>query len=117
MLNRVMSCGAVLMLLAVATPVEAQDTSCGSSCSDRDLRNLPHSGGLSTDDRKRYDDLKQEDAAYDAAVVAEGDLRQKLLRLPPLPDEQNGLLGSWRQEGGDHPKASQGLSGRQSAHA
>ncbi len=100
MLNRLMSCGAVLMLLAVATPVAAQDSSCGNSCSDRDLLNLPNSGGLSYEDRSRLDELKEGDAKYTAAVVAEGDLRQKLLRLPPLPDERNGLLGSWSQEDG-----------------
>jgi len=100
MLNRLMWCGAALLLLAVATPIAAQDSSCGSSCSDRDLLNLPNSGGLSYEDRKRLDELKQEDATYDAAVVAEGDLRQKLLRLPPLPDERNGLLGTWSQEDG-----------------
>jgi hypothetical protein len=95
MLNRVISCGAALMLLAVVAPAVAQQTT-----SDRDLRNRRDSVGLSTDDRKRYDDLKQEDAQFDAAVVAEGDLRQKLLRSPPLPDERNPLLGSWRQEDG-----------------
>lgn len=95
MLNRLMSCGAALVLLALAATSAAQQTT-----SDRDLRNLPHSGGLSAEDRKRFDELKQEDATYDAAVVAEGELRQKLLRLPPLPDERNGLLGSWRQENG-----------------
>ena len=100
MLNRLMSCGAVLMLLAVATPVAAQDSSCGNSCSDRDLLNLPNSGGLSYEDRSRLDELKEGDAKYTAAVVAEGDLRQKLLRLPPLPDERNGLLGTWSQEDG-----------------
>ena len=67
MLNRIMSCGAALVLLAVATVSAAQQTT-----SDRDLRNLPHSGGLSADDRKRYDDLKQEDARFDAAVAKEG---------------------------------------------
>lgn len=100
MLNRLMWCGVALVLLTVATPVAAQDSSCGSSCSDRDLLNLPHSGGLSNEDRNRLDDLKAEEGKHDAAVVAEGDLRQKLLRLPPLPDERNGLLGSWRQENG-----------------
>ena len=94
-LNRLMSCGAALVLLAVAAPSAAQQTT-----SDRDLRNRQNSVGLSTEDRKRYDDLKEEDATYDAAVVAEVELRQKLLRLPPLPDERNGLLGSWRQENG-----------------
>jgi tetratricopeptide (TPR) repeat protein len=95
MLNRLMSCGAVLMLLAVAAPSTAQQTT-----SDRDLRNRQNGVGLSTEDRKRYDDLKEEDANYDAAVVAEVELRRKLLRLPPLPDERNVLLGSWRQENG-----------------
>jgi hypothetical protein len=95
MLNRVISYGAALVLLAVAAPTAAQQTT-----SDRDLRNLPHSGGLSYEDGKRFDELKQEDAQYNAAVVAEVELRQKLLRLPPLPDEHNGLLGSWRQEDG-----------------
>jgi tetratricopeptide (TPR) repeat protein len=95
-----MSCGAVLMLLAVATTVAAQDSSCGNSCSDRDLLNLPNSGGLSYEDRSRLDELKEGDAKYTAAVVAEEDLRQKLLRLPPLPDERNGLLGTWSQEDG-----------------
>ncbi|MCX5738077.1 MAG: hypothetical protein NTZ61_06185 [Proteobacteria bacterium] len=100
MLNRLMSCGAVLMLLAVATPVAAQDSYCGNSCSDRDLLNLPNSGGLSYEDRSRLDELKEGDAKYTAAVVAEVELRRKLLRLPPLPDERNVLLGSWRQENG-----------------
>jgi len=100
MLNRLMSCGAVLMLLAVATPVAAQDTTCGNSCTDRDLRYLPNSAGLSTEDRKRYDELKEEDAQYAAAAVAEGKRRQELLRLPPVPVERNVLLGNWRQEDG-----------------
>ena len=84
-----------LVLLAVAAPAAAQPT-----MSDRDLRNRPHSGGLSGDDRKRLDDLQADDARSNAAAASEGELRKKLLRLPPLPVERNGLLGSWRQEGG-----------------
>ncbi len=95
MLNRLISCGVALLLLAVAAPSAAQQT-----LSDRDLRNLPHSGGLSTEDRKRLDDLNEEDAQYVTAAVAEGKRRQQLLRLPPVPIERNVLLGSWRQEDG-----------------
>lgn len=94
MLNRLLR-SVALMLLTVASPAAAQPAT-----SDRDLRNLPHSGGLFGDDLKRFDELKEEDARFAAAAAAEGELRAKLLRLPPLPVERNVLLGSWRQEGG-----------------
>ena len=95
LLHRLVASVAALMLLNPAAPVAAQQTT-----SDHDLRNRQHSGGLSGEDRKRFDALKQEDARYDAAAAAESKLRNQLLRLPPLPVERNGLLGSWRQEGG-----------------
>jgi hypothetical protein len=81
-----------LMLLVVATPVAAQQ-----SISDRDLSNLPHSGGLSYEDRKRYDELRAEEGKSQAADQALG---EKLLRLPPLPVDRNVLLGNWRMEDG-----------------
>ena len=95
MLNRRISYGAALMLLAMAAPGAAQSTS-----SDRDLRNLEHSGGLSSADRNRLDELNADDAKRGAAVVAEWERREALLRLPPLPVERNVLLGSWRREEG-----------------
>lgn len=90
--HRCVSWGAALMLLAVAAPAAAQ-----RSTSDRDLQNRPNSSGLSTEDRRRFEELKADDARNEAA---DRDLRQKLLRLPALPDERNTLLGSWRVEAG-----------------
>jgi len=93
MKSRLTSCAAALMLLAAAAPAAAQ-----SSLSDRDLLNLPHSGGLSHQDRNRYDELNAESTKHlRGADQAPG---QKLPRLPPLPVERNVLLGSWRVEGG-----------------
>jgi len=53
MRSRFLSRVALLMLLVAAAPAAAQ-----RSNSDRDLLNRQHSGGLSTEDRKRFDDLK-----------------------------------------------------------
>ncbi len=52
-----------------------------------------------------------------AGATGSADIRalgQQLLRLPPLPDERNVLLGSWRLEGGGPQKgiAEFGLTGR-----
>ncbi len=93
MLNRLLLSGSTLMLLAVTVPAAAQ-----RSTSDRDLFNRQNSVGLSTEDRNRFDELKEREAKD---VAAEMDLRQKLLRLPPLPDERNVLLGSWRVNDAD----------------
>ena len=54
MMSRIVSCAVALMLLLVVAPPAAQ-----RSNSDRDLLNRPHSGGLSTEDRKRFDELKE----------------------------------------------------------
>lgn len=93
MLNRLLLSGATLMLLAVTVPAAAQ-----RSTSDPDLSKLQNSVGLSTEDRNRFDELKAEESKY---AAAEMDLTQKLLRLPPVPDERNGLLGSWRVNDAD----------------
>jgi hypothetical protein len=61
------------------------------------------------DDRKRQEDeqwqrdapKRQAQAEQSAKQTAEMKaLRKEFLRLPPLPDERNVLLGSWRLEGG-----------------
>ena len=85
-----MLCGSALLVLAMSAPAAAQ-----RSMSDRDLLNRQHSSGLSTEDRKRFDELKEGEARHQANKEAR---RSKLLRLPPLPDERNVLLGSWRLE-------------------
>ena len=100
MLNRLMSCGAALVLLAVASPAAAQYVDPNV---DPDVCSMAEFSCQQAV-KERDDKRAQDNARYDAAAAAEGELRQKLLRLPPLPDERNGLLGSWHQEGG-----SQGL--------
>ena len=95
MMHRISSCTAALVLLAAAAPAAAQ-----RSTSDRDLSNRQHSGGLSGQDRNRFDELKADDAKRGAAVAAEWERRQALLRLPPPPVERNVLLGRWRREEG-----------------
>ena len=102
MMIRLISCAAALMLLVVAAPAAAQ-----SSMSDRDLLNSPHSGGLSHQDRNRYDELNAESTKHlRGADQAPG---QKLPHLPPVPVERNVLLGSWRVEGGGQGGAGTGL--------
>jgi|GEM_PF-5884202 len=54
-----------LEVLAVAAPAAAQ-----RSMSDRDLLNRQHSSGLSTEDRRRFDELKEEEAKYQADDLA-----------------------------------------------
>jgi hypothetical protein len=49
------------VVLAVATPAAAQ-----RSMSVRDLLNRQHSSGLSTEDRKRFDELKEGEAKHEA---------------------------------------------------
>jgi hypothetical protein len=100
MLVRLMSCAATLMLLVVAAPAAAQ-----RSTSDRDLLNRPHSGGLSSEDRKRLDELKQGEREEGQMTAARMAAARALRKTPPLPVERNGLLGSWRLGDGQRPKA------------
>jgi len=85
-----MSLGAALVVLAVAAPAAAQQYK-----SDRDLLTHQTCTELSAEDCSRLGRLKEGEARQQANKQAR---RNKLLRLPPLPDERNVLLGSWRLE-------------------
>ena len=85
-----MSWGAALVVLAVAAPAPAQQYK-----SDRDLLTHQTCTELSSEDCSRLGRLKEGEARHQANKQAR---RNKLLRLPPLPDERNVLLGSWRLE-------------------
>jgi hypothetical protein len=82
-----MSWGAALV---VAAPAAAQQYK-----SDRDLLTHQTCTELSSEDCSRLGRLKEGEARQQANKQAR---RNKLLRLPPLPDERNVLLGSWRLE-------------------
>ena len=57
------------------------------------------------DDERRSANARPASSSYDARGAAELQaLRAKLLRMPPLPDERNTLLGRWRVEGDGKPK-------------
>ena len=99
MWNRVRTASAVLitLLLLAATPASAQGGYGGLIFPDQ-------SNELSPADRARLDALRRSQREADerqtAQQIAEVKaLREKLLRLPPLPDERNVLLGRWRLEG------------------
>jgi hypothetical protein len=95
-MTRLMSCAVALMLLVAAAPAAAQLTT-----NERDILNREHSGNLSLEERGRLDGIKASQAAQDAKhAAAAAAQRERLLRLPPLPDERNVLLGSWRLEDG-----------------
>jgi hypothetical protein len=91
-----MSWASALLLLVVAAPAAAQLTT-----NERDILNREHSGNLSLEERGRLDGIKASQAAQDAKQAsAAAAQRERLLRLPPLPDERNVLLGRWRLEDG-----------------
>jgi hypothetical protein len=91
---------ATLMGLIVAAPAIAQ-----RSTSDRDLLNRPHSGGLSSEDRKRLDELKQGEQEEQQMTAARARAARALRKTPPVPAERNGLLGSWRLSDGQRPNS------------
>lgn len=98
MMSRFASQAVALMLLIAAAPAAAQQYK-----SDRDLLTHQTCTELSSEDCNRLGRLKEGEARHQANKQAR---RNKLLRLPPLPDERNVLLGSWRlddagQGGGD----------------
>jgi hypothetical protein len=90
--------GMVACLLAVAAPAAAQ-----RSVSDRDLLNRPNGSGLSTEDRKRFDELKGGEQEQQQLTAARMRRARALLKTPPLPPERNGLLGSWRLRDNQRP--------------
>jgi tetratricopeptide (TPR) repeat protein len=92
MLNRLMSCGAALVLLAVTSPAAAQYVDPGT-CSMAEY-------SCQQAVKERDDKNAQDTARYEAAAAAEAKRRQELRRLPLVPVERNVLLGSWRQEDG-----------------
>jgi hypothetical protein len=105
MKNRLMSCAAALMLLAVAAPAAAQ-----TSIRDRDILNREHSGNLSSEERGQLDGMKASKAAEEAKqeagmTAARMRAAQALRKTPPLPAERNGLLGSWRLRDDQRSKA------------
>ena len=58
-----------------------------------------------SDDERRSANARPASSSYDARGAAELQaLRAKLLRMPPLPDERNTLLGRWRVESDGKPK-------------
>ena len=58
-----------------------------------------------SDDERRSASARPASSSYDARGAAELQaLRAKLLRMPPLPDERNTLLGRWRVETDGKPK-------------
>lgn len=86
-MTRPMSCVVALILIVVAAPAVAQQ--------------YMHREDLPMHERQRLEaEKRSNDAAYAKSEADDQALRQKLLRLPPLPDESNLLLGSWRVEGG-----------------
>ena len=85
-----MSWGGALVVLAMGAPAAAQQYK-----SDRDLLSHQTCTELSSEDCNRLGRLKEGEARQKANKQAR---RGKLLRLPPLPDERNVLLGSWRLE-------------------
>ena len=57
------------------------------------------------DDERRSANARPASSSYDPRAAAELQaLRAKLLRMPPLPDERNTLLGRWRVESNGKPK-------------
>ncbi len=57
------------------------------------------------DDERRSSNARPASSSYDARGAADLQaLRAKLLRMPPLPDERNTLLGRWRVESDGKPK-------------
>ena len=94
--NGPVPCIAALMLLAVAAPAAAQYVD-PDTCSMADFS--------CQQARKERSDKADQQASDDAARQAQ---RQKLLRLPPVPDERNVLLGSWRLEDGNKGRAGAG---------
>jgi len=110
-MTRLMSCVSALLLLVAVAPAAAQLTT-----NERDILNREHSGNLSLEERGRLDGIKASQAAQDAKhVAAAAAQRERLLRLPPLPDERNVLLGSWRLEDGGLKGALSGLDRRRAA--
>jgi hypothetical protein len=106
-----MSWASALLLLVVAAPAAAQLTT-----NERDILNREHSGNLSLEERGRLDGIKASQAAQDAKqAAAAAAQRERLLRLPPLPDKRNVLLGSWRLEDGGLNGALSGLDQRRAA--
>jgi len=87
-----MSWATALVVLAMAAPAAAQQYK-----SDRDLLTHQTCTELSSEDCSRLGRLKEGEARQQANKQAR---RNKLLRLPTLPDERNVLLGSWRLEAG-----------------
>ena len=58
-----------------------------------------------SDDERRSANPRPASSSYDPRRAAELQaLRAKLLRMPPLPDERNTLLGRWRVESNGKPK-------------
>lgn len=107
MMSRLLSCVAALVLLVVAAPSAAQ-----RATSDHDLLFRRDSVGLSTEDRQRFDELKEGEGQREAAKLAR---REMLLRLPPLPEERNVLLGSWHLEDGGLESALSGIGQKKGA--
>ena len=65
------------------------------------------------DDERRSANARPASSSYDARGAAELQaLRAKLLRMPPLPDERNTLLGRWRVESDGKPKRKDELGQR-----